>query len=253
MMQSGLVSIITPCYNGEKYISETIESVIAQTYPNWEMIIIDDGSKDNSLKIALEYAQKDNRISVFQQSNGGSASARNNGIRRSNGQYIALLDADDLWLPDFLENQIAFMIEKNAICVYCSYSRIDEKSKNILRPIKCKPEVTIKDMMITNRIGCLSGLYDSKRYGKIYLHEELKSIRDDYAYWIDIVKLEGIAYGNPKIMAKYRILPNSTTGKKGKLIKKQYFFYRKYLNLSMFRSIINTVSWGWYGIIKFIK
>ena len=80
MMQSGLVSIITPCYNGEKYISETIESVIAQTYPNWEMIIIDDGSKDNSLKIAMEYAQKDNRISVFQQPNGGSASARNNGI-----------------------------------------------------------------------------------------------------------------------------------------------------------------------------
>ena len=142
-MQSGLVSIITPCYNGEKYISETIESVIAQTYPNWEMIIIDDGSKDNSLKIAMEYAQKDNRISVFQQPNGGSASARNNGIRRSNGQYIALLDADDLWLPDFLENQISFMIEKNAICVYCSYNRIDENSKDILRPIKCKPDVTI--------------------------------------------------------------------------------------------------------------
>lgn len=104
-MKPGLVSIITPCYNGAKYIGETIDSVISQTYPDWEMIIVDDGSKDNSAQIVREYAEKDSRITLVQQENAGSAAARNNGIRRAEGQYIALLDADDLWHPDFLEKQ----------------------------------------------------------------------------------------------------------------------------------------------------
>ena len=96
-MQAGLVSIITPCYNGEKYLAQTIECVLAQTHEQWEMIIIDDGSKDNSAAVVREYAEKDSRITLLQQENAGSAAARNNGIRNANGQYIALLDADDLW------------------------------------------------------------------------------------------------------------------------------------------------------------
>ena len=95
-MKQGLVSIITPCYNGSKYIRETIESVLAQTYPDWEIYIIDDGSKDNSAEIAEEYEKKDGRIHLIRQENAGSAAARNNGIRQAEGQYIALLDADDL-------------------------------------------------------------------------------------------------------------------------------------------------------------
>ena len=134
-MKSGLVSIITPCYNGEKYISETIESVLAQTYLDWEMIIIDDGSKDSSAEIIRRYCARDDRIILLQQPNAGSAAARNNGIGHAEGQYIALLDADDIWLPDFLKKQIAFMTEKDAICVYCSYSCIDENSQDVLHPV----------------------------------------------------------------------------------------------------------------------
>uniref|UniRef100_UPI00405607F6 glycosyltransferase family 2 protein n=1 Tax=Agathobacter sp. TaxID=2021311 RepID=UPI00405607F6 len=252
-MQAGLVSIITPCYNGEKYISETMDSVLAQTYKDWEMIVVDDGSKDNSADIVRSYARRDSRIQLVQQANGGSAAARNNGIRRAKGQYIALLDADDVWMPEFLESQIAFMKEKDAVCVYCSYSRIDADSKDILGPVRSKPVVTVEDMMVMNRIGCLSGLYDSSKHGKIYLREELKSIRDDYAYWLDIVKLEGKAYGNPRVLAKYRILPNSTTGNKYKLIKKQYAFYRGYLKLGVWKSICNVIRWGMSGLVKFAK
>ena len=127
-MIEGLVSIITPCYNGSRYIAETIESVIKQTYLKWEMIVVDDGSKDNSADIVRNYSKKDNRIMLVQQKNAGSAAARNNGIRRAKGQYIALLDADDLWEPEFLEKQIKFMKEKDAVCVFCSYKSIDEKS-----------------------------------------------------------------------------------------------------------------------------
>ena len=125
------MSIITPCYNGAKYIEETIDSVIAQTYKNWEMLIVDDGSRDDSAQIVTKYCEKEERIKLISQENAGSAAARNNGIRNAQGQYIALLDADDLWHPQFLEKQINFMKKKDAVCVYCSYDRIDEKSKKI--------------------------------------------------------------------------------------------------------------------------
>lgn len=252
-MKEGLVSIITPCYNGAKYISETIESVMAQTYLNWEMIVIDDGSEDNSVEIVRKYSERDERIKLIQQSNSGSAVARNNGIRSCNGQYIALLDADDLWLPRFLEKQITFMKKRGAVCVSCAYGRINEKSEDILYPVKSHDIIRVKDMLVMNRIGCLTGLYDTSKYGKIYLHEELESIRDDYAYWLDIVKLEGMAYGNPEVLAKYRVIGSSTTGNKKKLIKKQYSFYHDYLKLNWITSLINVVRWGVAGIIKFSK
>ena len=251
-MQKGMVSIITPCYNGAKYVSETIESVISQTYVDWEMIIVDDGSKDNSVEIIKTYSEKDNRIQLVQQPNGGSSVARNKGISLCRGQYIALLDADDLWDSTFLEKQINYLKRKNAICVSCSYRRINDNSQEILHPLKVKSIITYKDMIVMNRIGCLSGLYDSSKYGKIYLREELKSIRDDYAYWLDIVKLEGVAVGNPEVLASYRVLSNSTTGKKIKLLGKQYSFYNKYLGLNPVVSIINVIKWGIAGVLKFI-
>ena len=248
-MEEGLVSIITPCYNGAKYIRETIDSVIAQTYPKWEMIIVDDGSKDNSAEIVRGYT--DERIHLIQQKNVGSAAARNNGIRQCNGQYIALLDADDLWKPDFLKKQIAFMKKRKAVCVFCSYERIDGQSKQILHPTIAKKKITKKDMRVMNQIGCLSGLYDCSKHGKIYLREELKSLRDDYAYWYDIVALEDAAYGNPEILASYRVLDTSTTGNKKKLIKKQYQFYRTHLKESVLEALVNVIRWGVSGIRKF--
>lgn len=250
-MKESMVSIITPVYNGEKYIRETIDSVLRQNYSNWEMLVVDDGSKDNSALIVEEYAEKDARIKLLRQPNAGSASARNNGIRHAEGRYIALLDADDLWEPCFLESQLALLKAKNAIVVYASYHRIDEKSEIFLIPYRVKPFVTYKQMRRKNYIACLTGLYDTSKYGKIYLREELKSIRDDYAYWLDIVKLSGIAYGNPEILARYRVMRSSTTGNKRKLIKHQFLFYYKYQNLNLLRSLLYTIYWGISGYIKF--
>ena len=250
-MRAGLVSVITPCYNGARYIGETIESVLSQTYTDWEMIIINDGSTDNSYAIIKEYEKRDRRIRSIQQENAGSAAARNNGIRNANGQYIALLDADDIWLPMFLEKQIAFMQEKKAVCVACEYDHINKYSKDILRTTKVKPIITRKDMRVMNQIGCLTGLYDCSKYGKIYLKEELKSLRDDYAFWYDVVNLEGKAYGNQIVLAKYRVLDDSTTGNKKKFITKQYKFYRSYLKEPVFVALINVIRWGIAGIKKF--
>lgn len=250
-MKEGLVSIITPVYNGEKYISETIESVIKQTYLDWEMIVVDDGSKDGSAAIVRRYAEKESRITLLQQPNGGSASARNNGIRYANGQYIALLDSDDLWDPDFLKSQLVLMKEKNTICVHGSYKRINENSEEILKAWKAKKEVTYKQMQMTNHIACLTGLYDTSKFGKIYLKEELRSIRDDYAYWLDVVKLAGVSYGNQDVLASYRVISSSTTGKKKKLIRAQFYFYYHYQRLGLFKSILYTIYWGILGVLKF--
>ena len=108
-------------------------------------------------------------------------------------------------------------------------------------------------MQMTNHIACLTGLYDSSVYGKIYLKEELKSIRDDYAYWLDIVKLAGKSYGNQEVLASYRVMASSTTGKKKKLVKAQFLFYYRYQKLGMLRSLLYTVYWGILGFIKFYK
>ena len=252
-MKKDLVSIITPVYNGAKYVRETIESVLKQTYTNWEMIIVDDGSKDKSADIVNEYVLRDSRIRLLRQANGGSASARNNGIRNANGQYIALLDADDLWEANFLDSQLTLMRKENAIVVHASYKRINEKSEEILRPYKAKKIVTYRQMQMTNHIACLTGLYDTSVYGKVFLKEELKSIRDDYAYWLYIVKLAGKSYGNQEVLASYRVMSTSTTGKKKKLIKAQFLFYYRYQKLGLFRSIIYTGYWGILGLSKFRK
>ncbi len=249
--QAGLVSVVTSCYNGEKYLSETIRSVQAQAWRDWEMIIVDDGSQDASAEIAARFAAEDPRIRVLRQENRGSAAARNAGIRAARGRYIALLDADDVWHPDFLSSQLAFMENKKAVCVYSSYRRIDGQSREILRPTICKPSVTPRDMRVMNYIGCLTGLYDTAPYGRIYLREDLKSLRDDYAYWYEIVCRAGIAYGNPDILADYRVLSGSTTGNKRRLIPRQYRFYRTVLGESAPEAAVNVIRWGLSGLRKF--
>lgn len=250
-IENGLVSIITPVYNGEKNLRETIESVLGQSYPQWEMIIIDDGSTDQSPEIAGEYTRRDGRIHLIRQDNSGTAAARNAGIRAARGQYIALLDSDDLWVPAFLEKQIGLIKKSGGICVYASYSRVDEMGKEIMRPTLARSSITARDMRVMDHIGCLTGLYDTRKYGKIYLHEELGSFNDDYAYWYDIVSLENKAYGNRDILAKYRVSKEGLTGKKWKLIYKQYQFYRGYLKESIPEAAINLIRWGLAGIWKF--
>jgi glycosyltransferase involved in cell wall biosynthesis len=250
-MQENLVSIITPVYNAEKYVSQTIESVLKQSYQDWEMILVNDGSKDNSVDVIQKYVNRDSRIVLVSQDNAGSAAARNNGIRRANGRYFCLLDADDTWESNFLESQLGLMKEKKAQLVYSAYRRIDENSNEILRPQMVKERLTIKDMQRTNHIGCLTGLYDSITFGKIFLKEELNSVRDDYAFWLEIIQKTEVAYGNKNILANYRVLKNSTTGNKKKLIKHQFNFYYKYQKLGLFKSILYTIYWGVLGIFKF--
>lgn len=247
------VSIITPLYNGERFVGKTIESVLAQTYQDWEMIIINDGSSDRSPEICREYATRDARIKVYNQPNGGSAAARNNGIRRAVGRYIALLDADDTWMPYFLETQLELMKKNDATLVFGSHLRIDENDQECLKPFKVPERVTYKDMLKTCYISCLTGLYDTSRYGKIFLHEEFRSLRDDYVYWLEIIKQCKVAYGNQRILGSYRILGSSISRNKKKVIKPQYLVYRRVEGFGVLKSLYYLIHWAIAGYIKYRK
>ncbi len=240
-------------YNGEKFIAETIKSVLNQTYSKWEMIIIDDGSKDNGPKIVKEYAKNDTRIELVAQKNGGSASARNNGIRRAKGQYIALLDADDTWKPNFLEKQLKLMQDKNALLVYSSHTRIDENSQEILKPFIVPEKVNYIDLLKTCSISCLTGLYNTEKFGKVYLREDMKSLRDDYVYWLEIIKKVKIAYGNKEVLANYRILGSSASRKKKKVIVPHFKVFYKIEKLGLIRSLYYLANWAVISYFKYRK
>ncbi len=254
-----LVSIITPAYNAAKLIPHTINSVLAQTYTEWEMIIVNDGSKDETIAVVEEFiAQNTNengecKIKLITQENGGSAKARNTGIKAANGRYIALLDSDDVWDAEFLQSQLELMKQKDAVLVYGSYRRINEKGEEILRPLIATEKTDYKDMTWLNRVGCLTGVYDTQKFGKIYFDESLKSLLDDYDYWLRIVQKCGVAYGSQKVLSSYRIFASQTTGKKSKLVGVHYRFYRNHLKMGVLESVAHTIYWGVAGFFKFLR
>ena len=248
-----LVSIIMPLYNGEKFIKITLESVLKQTYKNWELLITNDGSKDSSPKIVEEYAKKDERIKLFNQINRGSAAARNNSLKEAKGKYIVFLDSDDIWEDNFLEKQIKFLKEKNASLVFSSYRRINEEGKEILDPFIVPEKVGYKNLLKTCSLTCLTSIYDREKTGIVYFNEKLKSLRDDYVMWLTMLKKIDFAYGNKEILARYRIFSNSTTGKKFKVLKPQFLVYYKIEKLGFIKSLYYFINWIFISLKKYKK
>lgn len=248
-----LVSIIMPLYNGEKFIEITLESVLKQTYKNWELLITNDGSKDSSPNIVEKYIEKDKRIKLFNQVNKGSAAARNNSLKEAKGKYIVFLDSDDIWEDNFLEKQIKFLKEKNASLVFSSYKRINEDGKEILAPFIVPEKVDYKDLLKTCSLTCLTSIYDREKTGIIYFNEELKSLRDDYVMWLTMLKKIDFAYGNKEILASYRIFSNSTTGKKFKVLKPQFLVYYKIEKLGFIKSLYYFINWIFISLKKYKK
>lgn len=250
-MESGLVSIITPIYNGAEYVSKTIDAVLQQDYKNWEMLIVDDGSKDNSVKIVENYSTQDKRIRLFKKKNGGSASARNMALKEAQGRYICFLDSDDIWMPDMLSQQVNFLRNTGVGLVYASYKKINQQEKEIYRPVIVPDKLTYKDLLKTNSISCLTAMYDASIVGIPLFDESLKSMRDDFAYWLSILQKIPYALGNKNILGAYRVYQSSTTGNKRKLIKPTFLFYHNYLRLNLLKSLYYTMRWGISGIKRY--
>lgn len=251
MENQGMVSIVTPMYNAEKYVRQTLDSVIKQTYPNWEMLIVDDGSKDNSFAIVSEYCKQDKRIKLIRQKNAGSAAARNNALRHVQGQYVSFLDSDDVWDECFLEKQLEFMQGHGAALVYASYRRINENGSEILKPFIVPTKVDYTGLLKTCSISCLTALYDRDIVGDVFFNEALKSLRDDFVFWLTILKKIDYAYGNPEVLAAYRVFSSSTTGNKKKVIMPQFRVYYKVEKLGIIRSIYYFMHWAVNGFLKY--
>ncbi|WP_298074184.1 glycosyltransferase family 2 protein [uncultured Bacteroides sp.] len=253
-MIHSLVSIVTPMYKGAAYIGETIHSVQQQTYPYWEMIIVDDCSPDGGAGIAevKKYADKDNRIILVESPiNRGSSGARNIALHKTHGKYIAFLDADDIWLPNLLESQLEFMKTKNAAIAFASYHRVNESGVHVLKPFIVPEKVSYKDILKSNPIPCLTTIYDREVVGEQYFKEELKSLRDDYAFWLEALKKVDYAYGNPEILAAYRLVSTSVTRNRRKLIKPQFLIYYKVERLGLIKSVYYLINWAIRSIIKY--
>ena len=244
------VSIITPCYNSSKFLKETIDSVLNQTFTDWEWLITDDKSGDNSVEIIRSI--NDPRIKlIVAEKNGGAGHARNLSLEKASGRYTTFLDADDFWEPNFLEEMVSFMKKENTELAYSNYSRCNEDLVPQIEDFKADKDVTFNNLLKTCRLSLLSSMYDSQRVGKEYFPEGSK--REDHVMWLNLLKKIPIGKPLPKTMAKYRMHSTSVSRKKKNIVKDQYLVYKDYMKFSTLKSLYFTANWAMNGFMKYSK
>lgn len=242
------VSIITPSFNSAAFIADAIRSVQNQTLDDWEMLIVDDGSKDDTVAIVKSFVAEDSRIKLLSMGvNGGAAAARNKAIEVARGRYIAFLDSDDIWLPTKLEEQLNFIQGNGYPFVYCDYQIVSETGALISR-FESPRSVNYSDLLKTCSIGCLTVIYDTNYFGKQYM--PLINKRQDYALWLQLLKKIDYGYGLKKELAGYRIHENSISSNKLHAAFYQWRVYRQVERLGVFKSIY---YFGWYVIFGLIN
>lgn len=250
-MVNDLISIITPNYNSEKYIKDTIQSVINQTYSDWEWFIIDDGSSDSSLEKIRSF--KDERIKLIElNENLGAARARNEGIKRASGRYITFIDSDDLWDSEFLEKSILFLQQNNEEIVYSSYRRVDENLQPLLKDFIAEDNITFKRLLRNCPMPMLTSIYDTKRIGKVLIPiDKSVSKREDYALWLTILQKIPHVRAIKETYATYRIRKDSFSRNKWSMAKGQFLVYYYFLKFPLYKSIYYTFLWAYNGFNKY--
>lgn len=247
-----LVSIITPLFNVAPYIHETIASVSSQTVTNWEHIIIDDASQDNSASIVKSLAEKDSRITLLQlDTNQGSAVARNEGIKKAKGKYITFIDADDVWFPNFIEASMALIKTTGVPFVYASYKRANAHLDFVYSDFIVPEKVTYTAILKSNSISCLTAFIDTSVLGKKQM--PLVRKRQDMGLWLQYLKIIPYAVGNQTPLAIYRIRENSLSRNKKDLIISQWQFYRSVEHIGVLKSIYFMLCWMYYGYVKYAR
>lgn len=241
-----LVSVIMPSYNAEKYIDEAIRSVIAQTYTNWELFVIDDGSTDRTARIAQSYAEKDSRV-IFRQNshNMGTANTRNIGIRLANGEWIATLDSDDIWHPEKLEIQLKKAQETGALFLYTSYSLFCDGFR---QEYTVPEKVDYSSLLTENVIGCSTVMMH-----KSILEDHLfpsEVYHEDYALWLDLLRAGYNAVGCTEVLTEWRIVKNSRSFNKRKSAKNRWIIYRKMEKLPLYKSMKVFAAYAYHGFKK---
>ncbi len=222
-----------PNYNCAKYIAQTIESVLVQTYSHWELLIQDDCSTDDSLKIALEYAVRDARIKVqVNEKNAGAAITRNNAIRRSQGVFLAFLDSDDLWLPEKLERQLTFMAMNHCYFSFSRYEHIDENGNSLGLQAKVIKHLSYRKMMMHCWPGCLTVMYKQDLSHKIYAQDIKKN--NDHALFLQVLRHYKVGMGMNECLALYRVRKGSISRNKFAVIKPYIVVMHKFEGHNLF-------------------
>lgn len=240
-MEIPLVSIITPSFNAEKFIAQTIESVQKQTHTNWEMIIVDDCSVDNTFSIIKEIALKDKRIQYLRlEKNSGTGIARNIALSKSKGKYIAFVDSDDLWKPTKLEKQIDYLTTNQLPFTFSFYDCIDEEGNSINKRVEAPRNLSYLQLFFCNYVGNLTGIYDVDYFGKIAISSTRK--RQDWMMWLTILKKVKTAQPIPESLAYYRIRENSISASKTDLLKHNFAVYRRFHSFNLFVSLVCLIG-----------
>ena len=245
------VSIITPLYNSEEFVSEMIMSVKQQDYQNWELIFVDDCSTDKSVAIVNRFMINDDRIVLLRNTeNLGAGPSRNKAIKHATGSMIAFLDSDDIWHPKKLSTHLEYMRNNSASFSHTSYGFINEKGDEIKTTYKVNNHpVGYYDLLKRTEISCLTAMYDVESIGKMYMPDLRK--KQDYALWLDILKTGVVSHGLDKELAFYRQRKGSTTSKKSKLFIDHWRFLRNREEISFMPALYYLFLWSFGGFIKY--
>ncbi|MBF4472812.1 glycosyltransferase family 2 protein [Flavobacterium sp. HJJ] len=240
-METSLISIITPSFNSEKFIADTIQSVRHQTYQNWEMIIVDDCSNDNTVSIIEHFASNDERIRFFQlDKNSGAGIARETALSKAKGKYIAFLDADDLWKPLKLEKQLQFLKDNKAPFTFSFYDCINEEGNPLKKRVEAPINLSYYQLFFCNYVGNLTGIYDVNYFGKIAISTTRK--RQDWMVWLTILKKVKNAKPVAESLAFYRIRDNSLSASKVDLLKHNFAVYRRFHGFNYISSLFIMIG-----------
>jgi len=248
MVKDKLISVVMPVYNGEDFIVDSVRSVINQTYHNLELIVVDDCSSDNSVNIIRSFVEKDSRVCLVQANgNSGAAVARNIAIKASKGRYIAFLDADDLWMPEKLEKQIAFMQENNCPFSFSAYEKINELG-DVIGKVGVPSRVTYHALLKTCVIGCLTAMYDTSHFGKVDM--PLIRKRQDFGLWLKLLKEVDFACGIKEPLAQYRVHDNSISANKINAATWTWRLYRDIEKLNFLKASYYFSHYAFRGLLR---
>ncbi|GAB4352972.1 MAG: glycosyltransferase family 2 protein [Kiloniellaceae bacterium] len=247
-MTTPQVSVITAAFNAEAFIAETIASVQAQSLSDWEMLVADDASSDRTAEIVAAIAAADPRVRLIRlEKNGGVARARNAALAAARGRYIAFLDSDDLWLPQKLARQIAFMERHDAAVSYTAFRRINEDASRLGRLVAVPPRLSYRQLLKNTAIATLTGMVDTAKTGPIRMTE---ARRDDFILWLSILKRGFTAHGLQEDLARYRVVSGSLSSKPKRSAAWTWAVYRRIEKLGLLHAAWCMAHYGTRAVLK---